>query len=157
MLVSRSELSYYPEPEYELEQKPKGPKKRPNKKQRARQKKTNSSIKLVYIFMAIMFLGTCLFILSRYAAITLVRTDITNLEKQKIELEKTRTNLIAELEGIKSSSQISEDATMKLGMVYPDDGQVVYISVRDKTTEDVGKPNMQEQIKKAFNLVASLF
>lgn len=156
MLVSRSELSYYPEPELELEERPKKLRK-VKKKQKTKKKNTNSSVKLIYIFIATIFLGTCLFILSRYAAITSVRTDITRLEREKVELEKIKTNLIAELEGIKSSSQIAEDAVLKLGMDYPTEGQIVYISLRDNGPDDVEKLSIQDQIKKVFNMVASLF
>lgn len=157
MLVSRSELSYYPEPEYELEKKPTYSKKKRVKKQRPKQRKTNSSIKLIYILIAMIFLGTSLFILSRYAAITLVRAEITNLEKETIELEKIKINLIADLEGIKSSSQIAEDARVKLGMGYPTEGQIAYISVENNRTNEIEGLNIQEQIKKAFNMVTSLF
>lgn len=150
MIVARSQLSYYPEPELEIQEE-----ERPYKKRR--KKRNNSSLKLFYIFTAIMVLGTCLFILSRYAAITSVRTDITNLEKEKMELEKTKMDLIAELEGIKSSEGVAQDAILKLGMDYPTEDQIVYISVKDSSIEEVEKVTIQNQVKKAFSVVASLF
>lgn len=156
MLVARSELNYYPEPEPQLEQS-KDSRKRKNRKQR-RKKRVNSSVKLVYILIAMIFLGISLFILSRYAEITLMRIEMTKLEKEKIELEKIKTNLIGELEGIKSSSQIAEDARLKLGMGYPTEGQIVYLAVEDNIpNNDLEKGNMQGLIKKAFNMVGSLF
>lgn len=158
MLVARSGLSYYPEAELEVQERQKYPRKKIKKRQKREQKDTNSSVKLIYLFLAIIFLGTCLFVLSRYADITSVRIDITSLEKEKMELEKIKLNSIAELEGIKSSKQIAEDAVLKLGMDYPTEGQVIYISVRDSNSnKGIEKLNIRGQIKKVFNMVASLF
>lgn len=156
MLVARSELNYYPEAE--LQEKQSQPRKKIKKKPAPKKKKVNSSIKLMYIFMAMIFLGMSLFILSRYADITAVRTNITKLEQERIELEKIKSNLIGELEGIKSSGQIAEDAVLKLGMDYPTESQTVYITVKDRNTDDVVvNLSMKEQLEKIFNKVASLF
>lgn len=158
MLVARSELSYYPEAELELEERQTQPRKRMKKKHGPRKKKVNSSIKLMYIFMAMIFLGTCLLILTRYADITSVRTSITKLEQERIELEKIKLDYIGELEGIKSSGRIAEDAILKLGMDYPTEGQTVYITVKDKNVDNIIKEvGIKEQIEKIFNQVASLF
>ena len=158
MLVARSELSYYPEAELETQENHNRPRKNINKKQRRKQKKVQSSVKLMYIFMAIIFLGTCLLILTRYADITSVRTNITKLEREKVELERIKLDLIGELEGIKSSVQIAEDAVLKLGMDYPTEGQTAYITVKDRNVENVmEKLSIKEHIEKVFNQVASLF
>lgn len=157
MLVSRSELSYYPEPEFQ--EKPKPVEQKKKRKVKKQNKKNRSSIKLIYIFMTMIFLGICLFILSRYADITGIRVDITNLERNKMELEKTKMDLVAELEGIKSSSKITEDAMLKLGMDYPDESQIVYVTVKENTIDDPIKNefSIKNQIKKAFNKVEELF
>ena len=158
MLVARSELSYYPEAELEIQKKQNRPRKNINKKRRPKPKKVHSSVKLTYIFMAMIFLGTCLLILTRYADITSVRTNITKLEGEKVELERKKLDLIGELEGIKSSGQIAEDAVLKLGMDYPTEGQTVYITVKDRSVDDIiEKLSIKEQIEKVFNQVASLF
>lgn len=158
MLVARSELSYYPEAELELQERQMQSRKNIKKKHIPRKKKVNSSIKLIYIFMAMIFLGTCLLILTRYADITSVRTSITKLELENVELEKTKLDLIGELEGIKSSGRIAEDAVLKLGMDYPTEGQTVYLTVKDRGKIDIEeKLSIKEQIEKIFNQVASLF
>ena len=158
MLVARSELSYYPQAELEIQENQSRPRKNINKKRRAKQRKVHSSVKLMYIFMAIIFLGVCLLILTRYADITSVRTSITQLERERIELEKIKLDLIGELEGIKSSGQIAEDAVLKLGMDYPTEGQTVYITVKDKSMDNIiEKLSIKEHIEKVFNQVASLF
>ncbi len=141
MLAAKSELNYYPELERDENRRSRKPNKNRKKKRRPKRKKTNSSSKLIYIFIAMVTLGISLIILSRYAEITLVRTEITKLEEEKLDLEKTKTNLIADLEGIKSSGQIAEDAILKLGMDYPKENQIAYISLKEKNkdlVEDTG-------------------
>lgn len=155
MLVARSELSYYPVEAYEVKRQPM--KKITNETRNIRKKKNSSVPKLVLLTMPIIILGISLFILFGYAKITAVRIDITELEHQKNELEKTRLNLIADLEGLKSSSKISEDAVLKLGMDYPSEGQIVYITVNDNSTEYVEKASIGKHLKKIFSMVTNLF
>lgn len=158
MLVAKSELSYYPKAELKLPEKQPRRRKKVNKKSKSKKGKISSSVKLMYIFVAMIFLGICLIILTRYADITLVRTDITKLEREKVELEKIKLDLIGELEGIKSSGQIAEDAVLKLGMDYPTEGQTVYITVKDRSENNVSeKLSIRGQIEKIINQVVSLF
>ena len=158
MLVARSELAYYPEEKLEIKENKSRPIDKNNKKRRPQQKKVHSSVKLMYIFMAIIFLGTSLLILTRYADITAVRTNITKLEREKVELERIKLDLIGELEGIKSSGQIAEDAILKLGMDYPTENQTVYITVKDRSVDNIiEKVSIKDHIEKVFNQVASLF
>src|SRR5690554_12334 len=86
--------------------------------------------------IAMVGLILALFILYRYANITKIRLEITELEKQKIELEKEKENLVGELEAIKSSSKIEEDAIIKLGMDYPTEDQVVYVDIDELVFAD---------------------
>ena len=102
-------------------------------------------------------LGIALSILFRYANITAVRQEITNLERQKVELEKVKLDLVADLEGIKSSVKIAEDAVTKLGMNYPTEGQIVYVSINDNKVEHVEKNSIGKQIRKVFSMVTNLF
>lgn len=61
------------------------------------------------------------------------------VQKQKIEeLEKTKMSLAGEIQGIKSSSQVQDEAMYKLGMIYPSESQIVYIDTKtQKETKDV--------------------
>ena len=151
MLVAKSEFSYYPEEVLET-------KENKIKKSKTKKKSSNSTTKLFFIGISIMFLSVSLFILFRYAKITAIRTEITQLERQQVELEKTKQDLIAELEGIKSSSKIEEDALYKLGMNYPSGEQIVYLNVdstiNNYTTEKAG---ITHKLKKVFSMVSSLF
>lgn len=163
MLVAKSELSYYPIEELERQERNVRPKKKTKQKQRRKQNqnqnqnRATSFVKLVFLSIPLIILGISLLILVRYANITAVRQDITKLEREQIELEKNKMNLIAELEGIKSSEKIAEDAMLKLGMDYPTEGQIRYISVKDSSNKYENKFNSQNQFKKVFTKVASLF
>nr|WP_281420402.1 cell division protein FtsL [Tissierella simiarum] len=148
-------MSYYPEEILEVSEKK--TKSLKNRKV-AKKKKNNSNIKLSFIGIATMFLILSLSILFRYANITKVRSEITQLEREKIELEKTKQDLIAELEGIKSSSRIEEDAIYKLGMDYPSEEQIVYLTINEVSTDiDGDKVTIVKQLKNIISMVSSLF
>ncbi|CAK7072242.1 hypothetical protein ACF3M2_17140 [Tissierella carlieri] len=153
MLVAK-ELSYYPTEALEVKEKPR---KKTRKIQEKKKKKNNSLAKLTIMSIPMVILGIALSILFRYANITAVRQEITNLERQKVELEKVKLDLVADLEGIKSSVKIAEDAVTKLGMNYPTEGQIVYVSINDNKVEHVEKNSIGKQIRKVFSMVTNLF
>lgn len=157
MLVAKSELSYYPIEELEVKERASRPKKKIQQKQKQRQNRATSFAKLVVLFIPMIFLGVSLLILVRYANITSVRQEITKLEKQQVELEKTKMNLIADLEGIKSSEKIADEAMFKLGMNYPTEGQIRYVSVKNSSNNYDNNSNSQKGFKNVFTKVASLF
>ena len=121
------ELSYYPEEIPEIKKEPN----RRKKRKVQRKQNTNSHIKLIFLSIPVVFVAISLFILSGYANITSIRQDITELEKERVELERLKMDLIADLENIKSSIKIEEDAITKLGMNYPSENQIVYITVAE--------------------------
>lgn len=125
------ELKYYPEEQTEISEE----RKRRIKRARAIQKRNNSLVKLFFLCAPIMIATICVFILFRYVNITQVRGEITNLEYEKAELEKTRINLVGDLESLKSSPKIAEEAKNKLGMDYPSEDQVVYVRVKDNPSD----------------------
>lgn len=125
-------FKYYQEDQLKINEE----RKRRIKKTRAAQKKNNSLVKLFYLFVPIMIAGICMLVLFRYVNITQVREDITNLENEKTELEKNKINLMGDLESLKSSPKIVEQAKNKLGMDYPENSQVVYIKVNDNTISE---------------------
>ncbi len=137
MLVAKAEYSYYPEPikQPKIEKQIKVKKKAINKR--------------MYFAIAIISFITCLFILSGYAKITEARLEITRLEKEVVELKKTKANLEGDLETYKSTTKISEEAINSLGMIYPEEGQLVYVSVEDRDTE-VAKGGLADIIKGVF-------
>ncbi len=156
MLVAK-ELSYYPTEALEVKDKPRKNTKKNIRKVQEKKKKNNSLAKLTIMSIPMVILGIALSILFRYANITAVRQEITNLERQKVELEKVKLDLVADLEGIKSSVKIAEDAVTKLGMNYPTEGQIVYVSINENKAEHVEKNSIGKQIRKVFSMVTNLF
>lgn len=155
-MLAKAELNYYPE---EVLEKPYIDSPKNNKKRKKVKQKSNSKIlvKIVCLFGAGIIMVTNLFILLRYANITKMRMDVTSLERRKVELEKNKANLVADLEGIKSSLKINEDAVYKLGMSYPEEGQIVYVSIDDTTDVVENDFSISKQLGKVVSLFSSLF
>lgn len=119
------EFKYDPEDQVEIIEN----RKKRIRKARKKQNKKNSVLKIFSLFIPILITGICVSILFRYVNITEVRQEITGLEYQKEELEKSRVNLIGDLESLKSSPKIAQQAKEKLGMDYPTKDQIVHITV----------------------------
>lgn len=128
-------LEYYPEEQVQAKEQRK---KRIEQAKKA-QKKNNSLIKMFFLTIPVLITGVCIFILFRYVNITQVRQEITSLEIEKVELEKTKINLIGDLESMKSSPMIAEQAKYKLGMDYPTKDQIVYIGIGDSQGESLAE------------------
>lgn len=132
------------------------------KRKRKITNKSNNNIKnkLKLFTSAIIILVLCMFVLLGYADITKTRLEITKLESEKIELEKEREDLTTELDRVKSSIKIEEDAKTKLGMDYPTEDQIVYLSVDDNIDNvDVAKeePLIVKYFKDVVNIVLKIF
>lgn len=64
--------------------------------------------------------------------------EIIAQEKQIEELKKNKMSLEGKIKGIKSSKEIQEEAMYKLGMVYPEQSQIVYVDIsEDEVKKDV--------------------
>jgi len=156
LLVAKKELEYYYNDPHQSEDKKIKKKPRGNK---------NHKVLYKMFFIGIAFVGLMLslFILYRYANISKMRLEITQIQQQKAQLLKEKEDLIAELEALKSSTRIEEDAVVKLGMDYPTEGQIVYISVNEptlsdeKTSELAEENSLLSQLKSIVNLVSGLF
>ncbi len=116
-----------------------------NKKKHKRIVKNTSHVKILFLSFLIIPVIIALYLLSGYTNISSIRHEITKLEREKASLEKTKLNLIADLENIKKSTKIEEEAILKLGMNYPDESQIVYLSigtenllVEESSTFDIG-------------------
>ena len=157
MLVARAELNYYPEQIKEKEYIRKRKIKDENRKVSKNNDKYMVLVKLACLFIAIIILSTSLFILFGYARISNVRMEVTELERHKIELEKNKLNLLADLESVKSSSNISEEAVNKLGMSYPKEGQVIYVSLEEATEEVHESIGIAEKLNKVLSMFSGLF
>lgn len=88
----------------------------------------------VSLFILIAFIGGSTMVLR--SNIGNIDRKIMAQEAQIDELIKTKKTLIAKIDGIKNSDYVIEDAKFKLGMVYPEEEQLVYIEVKDRTEEN---------------------
>ena len=154
MLVRKAELNYYPEEIYEIPRQ--NTRKKKNTKKNKKRSRSNAAIKTIVLFSGLIIMGISLFILLRYANISKIRMEVSQLERQKVVLENTKVDLLGELEGIKSSQNIVNEAINKLGMNYPKEGQIVYVSVKD-TNYDLVEETEDKNINKVFSLISSLF
>jgi len=146
LLVAEAKYNYYPE-ELIIEK----PKSKTYKNVKVR--KTN---KLMYFFMVITLLISSLFILFRYVKITETRLQITRLEKEIVELQKLKVDLEADLEGLKATTKITEEASINLGMIYPNVDQIVYVSVDPKQDIQMSHNNFKDKVKGIFSFFSSV-
>jgi len=161
LLVTKRELEYcYPEHiDIDHEQQ-----KRIVEERKKRRKRARSAQKLLGIGFAVVGTILSLLILIGYLNITRINHEIAQLEEQKMELNREKEDLIAELEAIKSPAKLEEDALNKLGMDYPTEEQVVYLDVEELNfAEDGDYGDMGDQhlivqrFKEVFNLLLGLF
>lgn len=161
LLVAKAELNYYPEhiyqEEYKENKKNQNKSQNNNRKDNKKNNKYKALIKLLCLFVAIIVLSTSLYILFRYATITQIRMEVTELERQKVELEKSKLNLLADLDGVKSSLNISQDAIYKLGMSYPKEGQVIYLSLDDTIDDTIQSVSMSDKLNEVLSMFSGLF
>lgn len=127
----------------------------------SKNKEVNPKIALRTFTLLSVFAIMSLFLifLIGHSNITKTRMEVNQLETYKEDLKKIKIDLTADLEGIKSSAKIGEDAMYILGMTYPEDDQVVYISVSDEISKDVAGTNniALTGIGKVFSFITGLF
>jgi hypothetical protein len=77
------------------------------------------------------------------------------LESEKNTLEKEKQEKLSELEEVKNSAKIEEDATAKLGMNYPTEAQIVYLDVNENKLKEEQKEDSNVAVKKYFKNILS--
>lgn len=159
MLVARAEYNYYPE-EVTEERAP-NKKHKTNKKAHSRKRqRQKSKLRLFTLGFCIFTMAFGLFILFGYANISRVNFEINELQTIKNQLESEKSSLIADLEGIKATRKIADEAMYKLGMVYPKESQLVYISVNElnePADEIMARNSIFGGINRVLGLFSSLF
>lgn len=105
-------------------------------------RKNNFSLKLKAFGIALLTLFICLGILIRYAQMTQIKMEVSKLDKEISELSKHKIDISLELERIKESGWIEREAETRLGMMYPTNNQIVYVSVDDNY---IDKDNIIEE------------
>ncbi|MCD1147192.1 cell division protein FtsL [Peptoniphilus sp. KCTC 25270] len=93
--------------------------------------------------MGIYFFAIAVALLCIGGATYSLRSDIGHLdnalaqqEKSMKEMDKTKRALLSEMDTIKNSEDLMDKAKFQLGMVYPDESQLVYIEVNEKTEKN---------------------
>lgn len=101
-----------------------------NSKNKYTIKKNKRAFKIKPIYLTII-IGVSVVIFSAFLSAQLSSLDKTIIaqEAEINELKKTKQSLEGEVKGIKSSQEIQEEAMYKLGMVYPQENQIVYVDV----------------------------
>ncbi|MDX9918134.1 MAG: septum formation initiator family protein [Gudongella sp.] len=148
MLAEKLEYYDYPELHKKVEIKSV-----PEKKVR----KSYAVNKQMFLLLTVAVFITSLFILNGYAKITSVRQEITNLEKEVDQLSKIRQELEGNLESLKNTAVVAEQAKAYLGMVYPEEGQITYIAVNASTYEDTYHFSIAEKVKNVLSIFSSIF
>jgi cell division protein FtsB len=120
-------------------------------------RKSHALNRQMYITLAIILLSTSLFILQGYAKITSMRLEITKLENEATELAKLKKDLSGTLEGLKNTTLIGEQAKNSLGMIYPEEGQIEYITVNETVSNDSYQITFQDKVRNVIGLFASLY
>lgn len=123
-------------------------------------KEVSAKIAIRVFTLSAVFIMMLLFIVSLigHSSITKTRMEVNKLETYKEDLKKTKIDLTAELEGIKSSSRIGDDAMYILGMVYPEDDQVVHLNISDEIDMTVAKGQGDILgIGKLYSYISGLF
>jgi cell division protein FtsL len=116
--------------------------------------KSNAAIKVKLFASALMLLCVCLSVLLRYAYITQIKFDVSQLDREITNLQSEKQDLLLELDKIKESGMIEFEAQSKLGMVYPSDEQVVYVSLNNIDEKNVNEDSVEEKsfiFLKSFN------
>lgn len=153
MLVNKLELGSYQEEEIEtiIEEE--------KRRRKIKRKQENVSSKILAIILAIIGLALSIYILHGYTNITKMRLEISDLENTRYLLERDRKDLIAELEYIKNTAKIEENARIKLGMDYPNEEQIVYLSIENPKDEMVVENSFSitNQFKNVVNLIIGYF
>ncbi|VFB16034.1 Septum formation initiator [Urinicoccus massiliensis] len=114
---------------------------KPRNKKINRPGKTNFFSLSLYIIWGLCAL-MLLLLMVNYLELEKLKNSIERQNVEISELKKTKDSISGQLAGIKSSDEVANIARYKLGMVYPDDEQVVYIQVDKKVAETDVKENV---------------
>lgn len=87
---------------------------------------------VITIAICVIVIAAVMFI---YAQLASYDREILAQKNEIEELRKEKNILSGELKGIKSSLQVQEEAMYKLGMVYPEDSQIVYVDTKEDTKD----------------------
>ncbi|HHW32319.1 MAG TPA: cell division protein FtsL [Clostridiaceae bacterium] len=112
------------------------------KKQKAKYK-----VRLRIVFTIIFVFAASLLLMSRYALITELNYQVSDLDRKYNEIKNENSRLKVQIETEMSLSKVKEMAETRLGMQSPDRYQKVYIRVPKNDVTKVAKNYMEENDK----------
>lgn len=126
----------------------------------SKNRKSNSLLKVKVFGLALLTLVICLGVLFGYAQMTQIKMEVSKLDKEIAELKKHKVDISLELERIKESGWIEKEAEDRLGMIYPSDDQILYISVMDNDFDSSVEEAIREEelgfVRLFSNMVSKL-
>lgn len=109
-------------------------KRKPRKKRKSRDPKgpMNKKVrmKLSILLYALIIVVVAVFLLSRYAQTTSLQMRVTEKTKQIEELEEKQSSLNLELEEIKDSGLIEEQAKLRINLRKAKKDQIIYLDLK---------------------------
>ncbi|MDO5036867.1 MAG: septum formation initiator family protein [Tissierellia bacterium] len=106
------------------------------KKNPPKRRKKTQSLRTLSFSMAILLMLFAYFTFSLRASVSSLDNQLASQKKEIEDLDKTKKSLASQLEGIKNSEEIINVAKFQLGMVYPEEDQLVYLDVPRQETEE---------------------
>ncbi len=93
--------------------------------------KNRTRLRFFVVSGALIFGALLYLYLQSKAEVDALQKVALSLKAEKKTLEAEKLDLISKLDEEKASSKIKEEAQYKLGMDYPSEGQIVYITVEE--------------------------
>lgn len=105
---------------------------RSNKTNKTNKQPRNNKInvKLSILLYSAVIVFMCVYLLSRYARTTELQMEVTNKEQKIIELTEEKNKLNLELEEIKDSGWIEEQAKVRMNMRRANKDQIIYLDIK---------------------------
>lgn len=112
----------------------------PKFRKKTKQKEKNTTIatksKVKLVALSVVVLGVCLGILLLNAYVSQLKYELLSLNKSKEELIEEKSLLEIKIDKMKQSDWIEQAAISQLGMSYPTQDQIIYVSL-DNINEGV--------------------
>ena len=97
------------------------------KRKKAKQKKRNTGLRVIYLALMAVFISELLFYTWCRVQCVQIRYDISDQISEQVNLEALRNNLKIELARLKSPKRISKIARERLGLIMPTSKQTMVL------------------------------
>lgn len=93
-------------------------------------RKNKANIKLSILLYSAVIVFMCIYLLSRYAKTTKLQMEVIEKEQKIAELTEEKSKLDLELEEIKDSGWIEEQAKVRMNMRKANKDQIIYLDIK---------------------------